>query len=75
MLHLALIASPFRLTTENKLLETYLSDQPSFFWMFSLLLKDLIFIFLFGEHFESHQICLAEGKVSYSEDQSNNSKM
>ena len=43
---LAFIASSFRVTEEDWLSETDLSGPPSFFWMFSLLLKELIFIFL-----------------------------
>ena len=43
---LAFIASTFRVTEENLLLETDLSGPPSSFLMFSLLLKELIYIFL-----------------------------
>ena len=42
---LAFIASSFRVTEEDWLSETDLSGPPSFFCMFSLLLKELIFIF------------------------------
>ena len=42
---LAFIASSFRVTEEDRLSETDLSGPPSFFLMFSLLFKELIFIF------------------------------
>ena len=38
----------YRVTDEALLAETSLYDPPSFLWMFSLLLKDLISDFLFG---------------------------
>ena len=41
---LAFIASSFRVTEEDWLSETDLYVPPSFFWMFSLLLKELLFI-------------------------------
>ena len=44
---LAFIASSFRGTEYNLLFETGLSGPPSFFRMFSLFIKNLIFIFLF----------------------------
>ena len=40
-------ASSFRVTVEDWLSETDLSGPCSFFWMFLLLLKELIIIFLF----------------------------
>ena len=43
---LAFIASSLNVTQEDWLSETDLSGPPSVFWMFSLLLKVLIFIFL-----------------------------
>ena len=46
---LAFIASSLRVTEEDWLSEADLSGPSSFFWMFSLLLKELIFIFLFNE--------------------------
>ena len=45
--NLAYIASSFRVTEEDRLSEIDLSGPPSLFWMFSLLLKELIFIFSF----------------------------
>ena len=45
---LAFIASYLRVTNENLLFETDLSRPLPFFLMFSLLLKELIFIFLFS---------------------------
>ena len=44
---MAFIASSFRVTEEDWLSETDLSGPHSFFWMFLLLLKELIIIFLF----------------------------
>ena len=41
------IASSFRVTEKDWLSETDLSGTTSFFWMFSLLLEELNFIFLF----------------------------
>ena len=43
---LAFIASSFRVTKEDWLSKTDLSGPPSFFLMFSLLLKELIFLFV-----------------------------
>ena len=40
---------PTLVTEEDCLSETDLSGPPSFFWMLSLLLKELIFIFVFTE--------------------------
>ena len=45
MLSLVIITSSFRVTEdENELIETVMSGPPSFFLMFSLLLKELILI-------------------------------
>ena len=44
-IYLAFIASSFRVTEDNLLLETDLFGTPSFLLMFSLLLKELMFIF------------------------------
>ena len=45
---MAFTASSFRVTEEDWLSETDPSGPHSFFWMFLLLLKELIIIFLFG---------------------------
>ena len=56
---LAFIASSFRVTEEDCLSETDLSGPPSFFSMFSLFLKELIFIFLFEIEL-NHEIYLVQ---------------
>ena len=45
--NLSFVASLFRVTEENWLFEKGLSDPASFLWMFSMLLKELNFVFLF----------------------------
>ena len=45
--YLWLSFSPLRVTEDNLVFDTDLSGPPSFFWMFSMLLKELSGIYLF----------------------------
>ena len=54
---LVFITSSFRVTDENCLFEAVQSGPPSFFWIFSLLLKELTFIFYWLKRSQSSGIC------------------